>query len=45
MNPLGRDFFSDPELMRDPTPYCPAQYEQGPIFPESFKDVFMVSGL
>lgn len=32
MNPLERDFFSDPELMRDPTPYYRAQHEQGPIF-------------
>ena len=45
MNPLERDFFTDPELMRDPTPYYRAQHEQGPIFQESFKDVFMVSGL
>ena len=45
MNPLERDFFTDPELMRDPTPYYRAQHERGPIFQERFKDVFMVSGL
>ncbi len=45
MNPLERDLFTDPDLIRDPTPYYAALRAHGPIKQEPHHGVFMVSGL
>lgn len=45
MNVLERDFFTDPEIIRDPTPYYTALRERGPVVREPHHGVFMVSGL
>ena len=45
MNVLERDFFTDPELVQDPTPYYAALRRLGPVFREPHHGVFMVSGL
>jgi cytochrome P450 len=45
MNVLERDFFSDPELLQDPTPYYVALRERGPVWREPYKGVFMLSGI
>jgi cytochrome P450 len=45
MNVLERDFFTDPAILQDPIPYYRALREQGPVWREPHKDVFMVSGL
>jgi len=45
MNAAERDFFTDPELIRDPTPYYAALRELGPVFREPHHGVFMVSGI
>jgi len=45
MNVLERDFFSDPELLQDPTPYYVALRERGPVWREPHKGVFMISGI
>ena len=43
MNVLERDFFTDPEILRDPIPYYRALHERGPVVREPHKGVFMVS--
>ena len=45
MNVLERDFFTDPELLQDPTPYYVALRERGPVWREPHKGVFMLSGI
>jgi cytochrome P450 len=40
-----RDFFTDPEIIRDPTPYYAALRELGPVVREPHHGVFLVSGL
>jgi len=45
MNVLQRDFFTDPEIIRDPTPYYAALRRVGPVFREPHRGVFLVSGL
>ena len=45
MNVLERDFFTDPELTQDPTPYYAALRRHGPVFREPHHGVFMVSGM
>jgi cytochrome P450 len=45
VNVLERDFFTDPELIRDPTPYYAALRELGPVVREPHHGVFLVSGL
>ena len=42
---LERDFFTDPEIIRDPTPYYAALRELGPVVRERHHGVFLVSGL
>src|SRR5215468_7643201 len=43
MNVLERDFFTDPEILRDPLPYYRALHERGPVMREPHKGVFMLS--
>jgi cytochrome P450 len=45
MNALERDFFTDPELVRDPAPYYAALRERGPVVREPHHGVFLVSGI
>lgn len=45
MNVLERDFFTDPELIRDPAPYYAALRERGPVVREPHHGVFLVSGI
>jgi cytochrome P450 len=45
MNVLERDFFTDPEVLQDPTPYYVALRERGPVWREPHKGVFMLSGI
>ncbi len=45
MNALEWDFFTDPEIIRDPSPYYAALRELGPVVREPYHGVFMVSGL
>jgi len=45
MNVLERDFFTDPEILQDPTPYYTALRERGPVWREPHRGVFMVSGI
>ena len=45
MNDLQWDFFTDPEIIRDPSPYYAALRKLGPVVREPFHGVFMVSGL
>jgi cytochrome P450 len=45
MNAFERDFFTDPELIRDPTPYYAALRELGPVVREPHHGVFLVSGI
>jgi cytochrome P450 len=45
MNVLDRDFFTDPEIIRDPTSYYAGLRELGPVVREPHHGVFMVSGL
>ena len=45
MNVLERDFFTDPEVLRDPAPYYVALREHGPVWREPHKGVFMLSGI
>lgn len=45
MNVLERDFFSDPELIRDPAPYYAALQEKGPVVREPHRGVFLISGI
>jgi cytochrome P450 len=44
VNVLERDFFSDPEIIRDPNPYYAALHELGPVMREPHHGVFMISG-
>jgi cytochrome P450 len=45
MNLLERDFFTDPGILQDPTPYYAALRERGPIWREPHRGVFMLSGI
>jgi cytochrome P450 len=45
MNVLERDFFTDPGVLQDPTPYYLALRERGPVWREPHKGVFMLSGI
>jgi cytochrome P450 len=45
MNALERDFFTDPELLQDPTPYYAALREHGPVFREPHQGVVVLSGI
>jgi cytochrome P450 len=45
MNVLERDFFTDPEILQDPTPYYAALRERGPVWREPHHGVFIVSGM
>jgi cytochrome P450 len=45
VNVLDRDFFSDPEIIRDPNPYYAALHRVGPVVREPRHGVFMVCGL
>jgi cytochrome P450 len=45
MSALERDFFTDPEVIKDPNPYYAALRELGPVVREPHHGVFMVSGL
>ncbi len=45
MNALERDFFSDPELIRDPALYYAALQELGPVVREPHHGVFLISGI
>jgi len=45
MEPLERDFFTDPELLQDPTPWYAAVREQGPVWREPHRGVVVLSGL
>jgi cytochrome P450 len=45
VNVLDRDFFTDPEIIRDPNPYYAALRERGPVVREPHRGVFLVSGL
>lgn len=42
---IERDFFTDPELIRDPAPYYAALRERGPVVRERHHGVFLVSGV
>ena len=43
MHVLERSFFTDPELLQDPTPYYAALHERGPVFREPQMGVFILS--
>jgi cytochrome P450 len=45
MNVLERDFFTDPELLQDPTPYYVALRARGPVWREPHQGVFILSGI
>jgi len=45
MNVLERDFFTDRELLQDPTPYYAALRQHGPIWREPHQGVFILSGI
>jgi cytochrome P450 len=45
MNVLERDFFTDPGILQDPTPYYAALRERGPVVREPHRGVFMLSGI
>jgi cytochrome P450 len=45
MNVLERDFFTDPEIVRDPDSYYAALRELGPVWREPHHGVFMISGI
>jgi cytochrome P450 len=45
MDVLERDFFTDPGLLQDPTPYYAALRERGPVWREPHRGVFMLSGI
>src|SRR5262245_3243832 len=44
MTAFEKNFFTDPELLRDPVPYYTALRERGPVVREPHYGVFMVSG-
>lgn len=45
MSILERDFFTDPELLQDPTPYYTALRERGPVWREPHQGVVILSGI
>jgi cytochrome P450 len=45
MSVLDRDFFTDPELLQDPTPWYAAVRERGPVWREPHRGVVVLSGL
>jgi len=45
VNVLERNFFTDPELIRDPAPYYAALREAGPVVREPHHGVFLLSGI
>lgn len=45
MSVLDRDFFTDPELLQDPTAWYAAVREQGPVWREPNRGVVVISGL
>jgi cytochrome P450 family 150 subfamily A5 len=45
MSVLERDFFTDPDVIRDPAPYYLALRELGPVVREPHRSVFMISGI
>jgi len=45
MNVLERNFFSDPELLQDPTPYYAALHERGPVWREPHLGVVFLSSI
>ncbi len=45
MDVLDRNFFTDPELLQDPTPYYAALRERGPVWREPHQGVFLLSGI
>jgi cytochrome P450 len=45
MDVLDRDFFTDPELLQDPTPWYAAVRERGPVWREPNRGVVVISGI
>jgi len=45
MDVLERDFFTDPELLQDPTPWYAALRERGPVWREPCRGVVVLSGI
>lgn len=45
MHVLERDFFTDPELLQDPTPWYAALRERGPVWREPCRGVVVLSGI
>jgi cytochrome P450 len=45
VNVLERNFFTDPELIRDPGPFYAALREAGPVVREPHHGVFLLSGI
>ena len=45
MSVLDRDFFTDPELLQDPTPWYAAVREKGPVWREPCRNVVVLSGI
>jgi cytochrome P450 len=45
MSVLDRDFFTDPDLIQDPTPYYTALRQHGPVWREPHHGVFVLSGI
>jgi cytochrome P450 len=45
MDVLDRDFFTDPELLQDPTPWYAALRERGPVWREPHRGVVVLSGI
>jgi cytochrome P450 len=45
MNVLERDFFTDPGLLQDPTPWYAALRERGPVWREPHHGVVVLSGI
>lgn len=45
MNVLERDFFTDPEVIQDPSSYYAALHAVGPVVREPHYGVFLISGL
>ncbi len=45
MDVLERDFFTDPELLQDPTPWYAAVRDKGPVWREPRRGVVVLSGI
>lgn len=45
MSVLDRDFFTDPELLQEPTPWYAALREKGPVWREPCRGVVVLSGI